>query len=312
MIISVIVASHRPEYIVDCAASLCSQELPRDCSLDAIVAADYPVDALAARFTGIRWLHHADRSIPAKRNKGIAAARGSIIGFIDDDCRAHPGWAAAAAAYLAQNSRAAGVEGKTVIECGGTVDGKTSQFKRLERPGFRTNNIAYRSEAIASVNGFDERFFEQREDMDLAFSVLAGGGVIDSCESMKVAHALRPGEPWDLLKNCINRRFDPLLHTKHRILYRRYIRTPWTPMIALMGATHAALAAVLMFAPAWGVLAAALDAAVALAFSLRRNAGGRPRTARAAADALAYLLSPLALFGALVHGSIRYRTILIA
>jgi len=312
MIISIIVASHRPEYIADCAASLCSQELPPDCSLDAVVVADYPVDALAARFTGIRWLYHADRSIPAKRNRGIATARGSIIGFIDDDCRAHPAWAASAAAYLAQHPRASGVEGKTDIAISGQVDGKAAQFKRLERPGFRTNNIAYHAGVIASVNGFDERFFEQREDMDLAFSVLADGGSIDWCESMGIAHALRPGEPWDLLKNCINRRFDPLLHTKHRILYRRYIRTPWTPMIALMGATHAALAAVLMFAPAWGVLAAALDAAVALAFSLRRNAGGRLSIPGVAADALAYLLSPPTLLLALIIGSIRHRTFLLA
>jgi GT2 family glycosyltransferase len=312
MIISIIVASHRPEYIADCAASLCSQELPPDCSLDAVVVADYPVDALAARFTGIRWLYHADRSIPAKRNRGIATARGSIIGFIDDDCRAHPAWAASAAAYLAQHPRASGVEGKTDIAISGQVDGKAAQFKRLERPGFRTNNIAYRSAAIASVNGFDERFFEQREDMDLAFSVLAGGGAIDICESMQVVHAMRPGEPWDLLKNCVNRRFDPLLHKKHRRLYRRHIRTPWTPMIALMGATHILLAAALVCAPAWGIPATAVDAAVALALALRRNAGGRPRTARVAADALAYLLSPPALLGALVLGSIRCRTILIA
>ncbi len=300
--VSIVVASHRPAFVEALAATLC------ECEQEAqiIVVADYDVQPFAKRFPAVTWISHRNTGIPVKRNAGVAAARAEIVGFTDDDCVPEPGWTWAAVHYLDSHPKAGGVEGKTIIDASNRADAPLSEFKRLERRGFRTNNIFYRKRVLEAAGRFDERFTVQREDADLAFTVLALGFDIGYCESAIVTHRVRHGERWDLLKNCVNRRFDPLLFKKHPLQYRKHVGSPFTPAIGLVLFCHVVLSLSLVVAPVVWPIVLAVDATVALALSVRRNTHGKNCLSSVVRDWLLFLASPFVLASALVYGSTKF------
>jgi GT2 family glycosyltransferase len=300
--VSVIVASHRPEYLVALAEAL----VAGFSDSEIIVVADYAVKSLLEKFPAIVWIYVNNISISAKRNIGSRAAHGSILAFIDDDCVPEPGWISEALAYFDRCPQAGGVEGRTVIEAANTA-APVSEFKRLERQGFRTNNIFYRKDVFGAAGGFDERFSVQREDVDLAYTVLSCGYDIGYCEAAIVKHRVRHGETWDLLKNCANRRFDPLLFKKHPGMYRKHVGSPFTPAIGLVLFFHAMVLLSLLVAPAACLICAGADLTAALALSIRRNAEGKNGIAWVVRDWISFLVSPFVLGGALVYGSVKFR-----
>lgn len=307
--ISVIVASHRPQYVPALVEAM-GPAVWGELACEVIVVADYPVEELARAYPAVRWLHYGDRSIPAKRNRGAAAAAGRRLAFIDDDCVPAENWLVEAERFLESNPAAAGVEGRTMIAHGPDAEPYLRDYKRLEQRGYRTNNICYRAEVFREVGMFDERFTVQREDIDLAFTIIESGRAIGYNTSMVVAHRLRRHEKWDLLKNCVNRRFDPLLYKKHRKLYRRHIGTPFPPTLLVVLTLHVLTAWLSAVGWRWGAAAAGADAVVAAGLTLRR--AGTPHGAAAGfREYVSYLLAPVVLLGALVHGSARFRTLLL-
>lgn len=308
--ISVIVPSHRSAYMRELAEIL-REQIEANGPAEAIVVTDYNHDALAQRYPGIRWVYNQSRSIPVKRNVGLSRARGTVAAFVDDDCRPHQDWLAKGREYLESHPEVAGVEGLTTIE---RIEGSGAnyrEFKRLEQRGFRTNNVFYKTESIREVGGFDERFSVQREDIDLAFSLLEKGHKIEYCHAIRVEHRYRPEDTWDLLKNCWNRRFDPLLYRKHPRLYRQHIRTPFPLSIGAVLAVHAATIAAAARAPAYWAPAAGLDVVCVTVLALRR-AGYRPAdVAGFLRQTIAFAVSPFVLVWALVVGSVRARRFLI-
>lgn len=309
--VSVIVASHRPDFVGGLAA-IVSTYVKATIPTEIIIVADYQPDTFRKDYPLIQWVYMNNTSISAKRNRGIATSKGSIIAFIDDDCRPSKEWLHKGIEYLEKNADSAGVEGLTRIAS--PAEERSSfniDYKRLETPGYRTNNIFYRADIIKHVNGFDERFTVQREDVDLAFTILKQGHRIDFSQEIQVSHMIRTDEPWDILKNCWNRRFDPLLFKKHPALYRKNLNTPWSGSIAANGIIT--LITVLMalfprpektkrrisstlFAP---VISSSL-------FAHRRKGFGRV-SLDFALESLFFLFAPLVLFTALAYGSIRYR-----
>jgi GT2 family glycosyltransferase len=306
--ISVVVASHRPDYVTALVEAM-GAAVWGEMACEVIVVADYPVEEFARHYPSVRWLHHPDRGIAVKRNKGAYAAHGRYLAFIDDDCVPGRGWLVAAARFLESNLDIAGVEGRTTIERSRRAEPYLREFKRLERRGYRTNNICYRAEVFREVGMFDERFTVQREDIDLAFTIIESGRTIGYNDTMVVTHRLRRHEKWDLLKNCVNRRFDPLLYRKHHTLYRQYIGTPFPPSFGVVMLLHGVTVA-LALAGEWWWVAAAFDAVVAGALMLRRT--GIPSSfASAVREYISYVVAPLVVLGALVYGSIVHRTVVL-
>jgi glycosyltransferase involved in cell wall biosynthesis len=302
--ISVVVASHRSAYVKDLADTFVGQTASGICPFEVIIVADYPVEDFGREYPAVRWIFHNNTGIGAKRNIGIGASQGDILAFIDDDCIPAPQWVDQALLYLDNHKEAAGCEGRTVIEKGGAA-APLDEFKRLEKAGYRTNNIFYRKSAVVSAGGFDERFTVQREDVDLAFSVLSNGQTIGYCADAVVTHRMRSNEKWDLLKNCVNRRFDPLLYKKHPLLYRENIGTPVPPGIVLVMGLHV-LVLIVVCTVLWPA-AVALDCLAALALSVRRNRNGRNGILWIARDFFSFLIAPFVIVGALICGSVKYR-----
>jgi len=306
--LSIVIASHRKESVGRCVEGI-QGATGGDVSLEIIVVADYPIEKLREEYSAARWIFLADTGIPAKRNAGIMAAKSALIGFIDDDCVAQPGWAQAAVKFMELSPGLSGFSGQTLVERTRGAAYPVNEYKRLENPRFRTNNMFYVKKALLDVGGFDPRFTVQREDVDVAFSLLKKGLLIGHCEDSIVKHVHRAGEKWDLLKNCVNRRFDPLLCKKHRALYRQWIKTPFTPSIAAQAAFHGAFAATAFLGVSVS-LSGAIDLGLALALSIRRNRGAAFHGMQVARDCLSFFIAPFVLLGALAHGSVKFRKVL--
>jgi glycosyltransferase involved in cell wall biosynthesis len=300
--VSVVVASHRPGYVGALAQALSSGSG----NAEIIVVADYPVDRFAVDYPAVSWLCLDDSSISAKRNAGCRMAKADFLGFIDDDCIPDGGWIDTAVRYLDDHPDIAGVEGKTLVDTENTVAAPMREFTRLQRHGYRTNNIFYRKSVFVEAGGFDERFTVQREDADLAFTVIERGRNIGYCRDIRVRHRVRHNEKWDLLKNCVNRRFDPLLFKKHRALYRKHIGTPFTPAIGLVLFCHVLVLLALVVMPAVWAPVVGADATTALALSVRRNAHSRGGLGWVLRDWLSFLAAPIVLMTVLGYGSARF------
>jgi GT2 family glycosyltransferase len=307
--VSVVIASHRPDYIGALLAALLGQSA-QTLPYEIIAACDYPVEGLRADFPQIIFLDVNDRSISAKRNAGVRAARAGIVAFIDDDCVPAPDWIASGCAVLAAHPECAAVEGLTTIENSAYAPPSLREYRRLEQPGFRTNNIFYRKDAFVGAGGFDERFTVQREDIDLAFSIIDKGETIRYDTSVRVMHRVRRGEPWDLLKNCVNRRFDPLLYRKHPARYREHIKSPFPRSLLMLLVFHGLFGLCWWIGFPFFIAACCADVAAITVMAVRRS--GRTRSVRTFfTEWISCCLAPPALLGALVFGSIRYRKLLL-
>jgi glycosyltransferase involved in cell wall biosynthesis len=309
--VSVIVASHRPG-MVKCLLTGLKNQLASDIVFEVIIVSDYPTGALQQEYPDFLWLYVQDTSISKKRNCGVKIASGELLAFIDDDCIPSIDWIAKGCTYFQNHIETSAVEGKTVIDADPSFkSGVLKEYRRLEKRGFRTNNLFFRTTVFRTIGGFDERFSVQREDMDLAFTALSHGFRIDFCEEIKVTHRFRSWEKWDLLKNCWNRRFDPLLYKKHPALYRKFIGTPLTPSIMLtIVLTLLFLLSVRnkrLFA-----IAGALELATLSGTGIRRCGMRRFSFVRWRDETLQLIAAPFVTEAALIYGSWRFRKLLIA
>lgn len=304
-LVSVIIASHRPDYI----GALLSGLRLNDQSFETIAVCDYETDGLKNEFPEAAFYKVNDRSISAKRNFGVSKARAEVVAFIDDDCIPSPDWVAKGLTFLMEKPDCAAVEGLTTIENVDHPPPSLRDYRRLERPGFRTNNMFYRKNVFLEAGGFDERFTVQREDIDLAFTVLDNGHGIGHDTGIRVMHRVRRNEPWDLLKNCINRRFDPLLYKKHAVRYREHIKTPFPAALLLLLVSHAAVVATLQIGVPFFISAAVVDAAAVTVLTYRRGGLSGP-IGEVLIEWLSCFCAPIVLLCALLYGSLRYRKLL--
>lgn len=306
-LVSVIVSSHRKELIEGLVSSL-GDAMVESVPVEIIVVTDYNPDRYRKENPHVRWIYIPDKSISKKRNKGIVSAKSNICAFIDDDCTPDETWIIKAVTFLENHPDLVGVEGLTTIEKCDRKGGAYREYKRLERQGYRTNNIFYRRKALLDIKMFDERFTVQREDVDLAYSLIEAGYSIGYSREIKITHRLRKDEKWDLLKNCVNRRFDPLLHAKHKKLYRHYIGTPYPRGITLILLAHLFLVFGIKVSSRYIFLFAVIDALIIFLFTIRRT--GPPSinaTVQWFREYISFALSPVVILGALLYGSIRFK-----
>ncbi len=307
MEISVIVASHRPNFVGGLAAVL-STFVHNTISTEIIIVCDYNPESFRRIYPLIRWEFLGDKSISAKRNRGIALSNGKILAFIDDDCRPSRQWVKQGYDYLTSHPDQVGVEGQTTIACPSTQDLLITDYKRLETPAYRTNNIFYRTEAVKKIGGFDERFSVQREDVDLAFSLLKEGYTIGFSPDIRISHMIRRNDSWDLLKNCWNRRFDPLLFKKHSQMYRNHLGSPWSGSILTSGFIFTAVLCLIGRNKDLKWLAG-MPLISSTIFAFRRRKGMMFKPMQLAVDIFSAFLAPWVLLSALLFGSIKHRKI---
>jgi glycosyltransferase involved in cell wall biosynthesis len=178
---SVIVCTrNRPELIARTLSSLEALEYP-DYEVLVIDGSQGPetADVVRGRFPGVRYLHVGAQRKCFALNRGIAAARGSIVGFTDDDVRVDKHWLAELASRFSDprvgcvTGIAFPMELRTQAqvwfeESGGFTDGFAPRTIGLDMPAepgsllpFATGkigagvNMAWRRDVLLEIEGFD-------------------------------------------------------------------------------------------------------------------------------------------------------------
>jgi GT2 family glycosyltransferase len=160
----------RPDYLAVALASIAPQALAA--GAETIVVDDSAGlernRALAAQF-GARYLALGEpRGLNAARNAGIAAARGALLAFVDDDVEVHPGWLDALLAASAEHGEVGVFTGpiRARLEGSGArrhVCGREgppithTELGSHDRDVSRAwgANMAIRASALAAVGDFD-------------------------------------------------------------------------------------------------------------------------------------------------------------
>ncbi|MFE0476470.1 glycosyltransferase [Streptomyces sp. NPDC058947] len=181
--ISVVVATHdRPEMLRACLDSLLRVEYP---DFEVIVADNAPGDDAAERLVRdayggrVRYVREPVAGLAHAHNRGLAAARGEIAAFTDDDTLVDPGWLAALAEGFARDPGIGCVTGLIVPaeletaaqaaleQHGGFAKGYTPRVWSLRHPPrdplfpFTTGrcgsgtNMAFRVATLRALGGFD-------------------------------------------------------------------------------------------------------------------------------------------------------------
>ncbi|MCC6193380.1 MAG: glycosyltransferase [Burkholderiales bacterium] len=157
--------------------------------VETIVVDDGSTDATAqiAAEYGVNLIRTQNRGLSAARNTGWQAANGAIVAYIDDDAYPDPHWLQFLA-YRFLHDDWVGVGGPNiapagdgpVAECvanapGGPVHVLVSDREAEHIPGC---NMAFRSKALAAIDGFDPRFRTAGDDVDVCWRLQQRGGRI--------------------------------------------------------------------------------------------------------------------------------------
>lgn len=237
--VSVVVPTYRrPDLLARCLDRLAAQAYDRE-AYEIIVVDDAVcprtervVKARAGNCPVLRYLPVPASTGPAAaRNRGWQAARGEIIAFTDDDCLPEPGWLQAGVAGFVNGE--VGVMGRIVVPLPPHPTDYQLDQSHLERSEFVTANCFYRRQALAEVEGFDERFTTAwREDSDLLFRLQQryDSAHFFACAPEAVVHHPPRPAPWGVsLPQQRKSMFNALLYKKHPERYRATLRKqpPW-------------------------------------------------------------------------------------
>jgi glycosyltransferase involved in cell wall biosynthesis len=196
----------RPAQLAECLTALANQTYPRT-AFDVIVVDDgsaQPLDAVVRGFADrliVQVIRQRGRGAASARNRGIAAAKASVLAFTDDDCRADPDWLARLAEHFQQPGERL-VGGRVVNALDDNAFSATSQlihdlaYQHHNAPGaqasfFATNNLAASREGLVRLGGFNEAFTVASEDRDLCARWHESGREMTYAHDALVSHCHR-------------------------------------------------------------------------------------------------------------------------
>jgi glycosyltransferase involved in cell wall biosynthesis len=290
---AVVVPTLVRDTLADCLAALAAAHGPRP---DEIVLVDdrpdpepgtlaHPLSVLGDLRARTIVLAGGGRGPAAARNTGLRAVTSPWIAFLDDDVQVGPHWCAQLTEDLAEaGPDTAAVQGVIAVPLPG--ERRPTDWERstagLARARWITADMAYRTDALKQVAGFDERFRRAfREDTDLALRILDAGWCIRRGRRT-TRHPVRPTDRWVSLRAQRGNADDALMLRLHgpdwwrkAVAPRGRIRTH----LAVTAAGGAACALVAAGRPRAAALAALGWAAGTAEFAWARIAPG-PRTRR--------------------------------
>ncbi len=216
--VSVIVCTRdRPAALAQCLAALAALDPAPG---EIVVVDNAPTTAasraVVARAPGIIYVEEPRPGLDVARNAGIAASRGAVVAFTDDDVEVHPRWVERLAACFADDAVAAATglvipaaldtEAQLLFETALGGLGRGFEPRRFDASWLRRwrgraapvwnigagANMAFRRTVFARVGGFDERLDVGAAgcggDSELWYRVLAAGGVCAYTPAAVVYH----------------------------------------------------------------------------------------------------------------------------
>ncbi|MBA2809932.1 glycosyltransferase [Streptomyces sp. KM273126] len=219
----------------------------------------------------------------AARNSGLRRVTSPWVVFLHDDVQVGPHWCEQMAADLDEASpETAGVQGVITVPL--PAERRPTQWERstaeLARARWTTADMAYRTDVLQQVGGFDERFRRaHREDTDLALRVLDDGWRVRRGRR-STRHPVRTTGRWVSVRAQRGNADDALMLRLHGPGWRARAAAPRGRVRRHLAITTAGVAACVLAATGRG--AAAAVAAVGWAvgtgeFAWARVAAG-PRT----------------------------------
>ena len=173
------------------------------------------IQRVAQRTAGrVRYLFESGPGVARARNAGAAAARGSIIGFIDDDAIARPGWLEALAETYRTYPDAWCVGGKILLQLPAALppwfdpqsetmraylsglDLGDGTLKRSYPNDVWGANFSVRRDAVARVGLFDPALGPHpgrpmlAEETEVCWRIQAAGGSVYYCGAAVVSHVI--------------------------------------------------------------------------------------------------------------------------
>ena len=145
---------------------------------------------------GARVIRTTNRGLSAARNTGAAASDGKIIAFCDDDAEPDPQWLGYLVRTLITGSHD-GAGGPNVPPAGSLIGDSVGHAPGgpiyvLASPTIAEHipgcNMAFWREAIDRVGGFDERFRQAGDDVDICWRIQAAGGTLGFAPGAVVWH----------------------------------------------------------------------------------------------------------------------------
>ncbi|BCL23827.1 glycosyltransferase family 2 protein [Streptomyces tuirus] len=212
--------------LADCLAALAAATGPRP---EQIVLVDdrpdpepdrleHPLSVLGDLRERTTVLDGGGRGPAAARNTGLRAVTTPWTVFLDDDVQVGPHWCGQLAEDLAEAAPdVAGVQGVIAVPLPGGR--RPTDWERgtagLAQSHWITADMAYRTEALKHVGGFDERFRRAfREDADLALRVLDAGWRIRQGRRT-TRHPVRPASRWASVRQQRGNADDALMAHLH-------------------------------------------------------------------------------------------------
>ncbi len=183
--ISVIVCTYNGNRTVrDCLEGMLRLEYP---NFEVIVVNDGSTDKTeeTIRKYGFRMINTKNSGLSNARNLGLRAATGEIVAYIDDDAYPDPHWLSYLAATF-MNTDYVGVGGPNIAPAddgpvagcvaaapGGPVHVLVSDCEAEHIPGC---NMAFRTDALKAIGGFDRQFRSAGDDVDVCWRLQQRGG----------------------------------------------------------------------------------------------------------------------------------------
>src|SRR6266566_3628282 len=198
--VSVVVCTYNGSRTIrDCLKGLGRLEYP---DYEVIVVDDGSTDRTAAiaREYDCRLISTENRGLASARNVGLAAARGEIVAYLDDDASPDPRWLTYLAATFMTTSHAA-VGGPNIAppgdgpiaECvarapGGPVHVLLTDREAEHIPGC---NMAFRRACLEAIGGFDPQFRTAGDDVDVCWRLQERGWTLGFHPAAMVWHHRR-------------------------------------------------------------------------------------------------------------------------
>ncbi|MBS1886493.1 MAG: glycosyltransferase [Actinobacteria bacterium] len=241
--VSVVVCTYNgARTLEECLAHVEALDYP---DFELIVVVDGGADACAeiARAHGATVLETPHAGLGHARNVGIAAARGEIVAFLDDDAFPDRDWLLFVADRLRPGARGgyAGVGGPNippvddgfVAACvaaapGGPIHVLVSDSEAEHVPGC---NMAFRKEVLEEVGGFDERFRVAGDDVDICWRLQQAGHRLGFSAGAVVMHRRRDSVRRYLRQQYGYGKAEALLERKWPSRYNRAGSSRWSGRI---------------------------------------------------------------------------------
>jgi len=162
---------------------------------EVIVVDDGSSDATPelARAGGARVISLPPSGRAVARNRGAAAAEGTLFAFLDADCVAQPGWAEALTRCLAR-APLVGAAVRVGTSANPTAAERFDALWRFQQEravhegGWSAGaNLAIARDAFEQIGGFDERY-RAGDDVDLCIRARRAGFAIAWCAAAEVVH----------------------------------------------------------------------------------------------------------------------------